>query len=105
VLDRRTSAALTAILRGVIDGRDPQRTGARMSLGRPAAGKTGTTSNNVAVWFAGYTDDLAAAVWSGYPDGSRPLTDVTIRGQTYDRLFGSRLPGPIWRDAMRGALG
>jgi membrane peptidoglycan carboxypeptidase len=105
VLDAKTAAGVTSILRGVIDGKDPQRTGARMSLGRPAAGKTGTTSNNVAVWFVGYTGDLAAAVWSGYPDGSRPLTDVTIRGQTYDRLFGSRLPGPIWRDAMRGALG
>jgi membrane peptidoglycan carboxypeptidase len=104
VLDRKTASDVTSILRGVIDGDDPQRTGARMSLGRPAAGKTGTTSGNVAVWFVGYTDELAAAVWSGYPDGSRPLTNVTVRGQFYDRLFGSRLPGPIWRDAMRAAL-
>jgi membrane peptidoglycan carboxypeptidase len=105
VLDRRVADGVTSILDGVIDGEDPQRTGARMSIGREAAGKTGTTSNNVAVWFAGYTSELAAAVWTGYPDGSRPLRNVVIRGHRYDRLFGGRLPGPIWRDAMRAALG
>jgi membrane peptidoglycan carboxypeptidase len=103
-LDARVAAGVTSILEGVIDGPDPGRTGARMSIGRKAAGKTGTTSNNVAVWFVGYTPELAAAVWTGYPDGSRPLRNVIIKGQRHDRLFGGRLPGPIWRDAIRQAL-
>ncbi|HVE27713.1 MAG TPA: hypothetical protein VNC22_20045, partial [Sporichthya sp.] len=80
-------------------------TGRRMSLGeRPAAGKTGTTNDATAVWFTGFTRQLAAAVWAGYPDGSRPLKDVTVQGVTYDLLFGAALPGPIWHDAMAGAL-
>lgn len=95
---------VTELLRGVIDGDNPNRTGARMTLGRPAAGKTGTTNNAVAVWFAGYTKALAAAVWAGYPEASRPLRDVRIGGQTYERLFGGALPGPIWQAAMKRAL-
>ena len=70
-----------------------------MSLGRPAAGKTGTTDNNTAVWFAGYTPDLAAAVWAGHPDAPSeyPMRDVTINGTYYSEVFGRSIPGPIWR--------
>ena len=77
-----------------------------MSLGRDAAGKTGTTDSNAAVWFAGYTPDLAAAVWSGDPRGGfkHPMDNVTIGGRYYDEVHGSSIPGPIWRDAMDGAL-
>ena len=48
---------------------DPGGTGAAANLGRPAAGKTGTTQQNVASWFVGYTPKLTAAVWMGYADG------------------------------------
>lgn len=37
------------------------------NIGRPAAGKTGTTQNNANAWFAGYTPQLATVVWVGYP--------------------------------------
>jgi membrane peptidoglycan carboxypeptidase len=95
------------VLKDVIDGPDPNRTGVAVSLGRPAAGKTGTTNGTVAVWFCGYTPNLAAAVWVGDPRGNKSkyaLTDVRIRGQTYGQLTGGRFAGPIWKEAMQGAL-
>jgi membrane peptidoglycan carboxypeptidase len=96
---------VTAILKGVINGPDPGRTGAGMSLGRPAAGKTGTTDNHTNVWFDGYVPQLAAAAWVGDPTGSNnaakwSMSDVTIGGHTYQPAFGLNLPGPIWRDVM-----
>ena len=42
-------------------------------LGKPAAGKTGTTNDSVDVWFVGFTRDLLAGVWLGYDDNRRPL--------------------------------
>ena len=53
-MTREVADATTAILTGVIDG-SGSRTGKDMSLGRDAAGKTGTTDSNAAVWFAGFT--------------------------------------------------
>ena len=100
------AAATTAILTGVIDG-SGSRTGQAMTLGRDAAGKTGTTDSNAAVWFAGYTPDIAAAVWAGDPRGGfkYPMQNVTIGGNYYSKVHGSSIPGPIWRSAMQGALG
>ena len=84
-IDPEVADGVNSVLSGVIDGDIPNRTGADMSLGRPAAGKTGTTDNNNAVWFAGYTPDLAAAVWAGHPDAPSeyPMRDVTINGIYY----------------------
>jgi membrane peptidoglycan carboxypeptidase len=81
-------------------------TGVDMYLDRPTAGKTGTTDNHTAVWFAGYTPDLAAAVWTGHPDAPQdnPMEYVTINGTYYYTVSGYQLPGPIWEAAMRGAL-
>lgn len=104
VLDREVADAVNSVLEGVISGPDPSRTGAAMDIGRPAAGKTGTTDDTVAVWFAGYTPQLASAVWVGHPKGSISLDNVTIGGRSYASLCGSCLPGPIWRDAMSSAL-
>jgi len=98
--------SVSAILSGVIDGPLGGRTGQKMSLGRPAAGKTGTTDSSAAVWFVGYTPDMAAAVWVGDPRGgqSHPMKDITINGVYYSQVFGSLMPGPIWHDAMAGTL-
>ena len=57
VYDPPRALALTRMLQGVIE----HGTGKRAAIGRPAAGKTGTTSNNRDAWFAGYTPDYAAA--------------------------------------------
>ena len=70
-------------------------TGTAALLDRPAAGKTGTTNLYVDAWFAGYTPDLVAAVWVGYPKGSIPMTSV--HGI---RVFGGTFPAQIWRAFM-----
>ncbi|MEV0387304.1 transglycosylase domain-containing protein [Nonomuraea sp. NPDC050643] len=75
-------------------------------LGRDAAGKTGTTDDYAAAWFAGFTPDLAGAVSLGDPRGSQEhkLTGVTIGGRFYGSVQGASIPGPIWKDTMLPAL-
>ena len=90
VLDQWSVASLTSVLQGVING----GTGQRAYIGRPAAGKTGTTSAEKDVWFVGYTPQLATAVWIG-KDNYQSLG----RGVT-----GGGLAAPVWRRFMRGAL-
>jgi membrane peptidoglycan carboxypeptidase len=103
VLEPKVADNVTAILRGVIDGPMPGRTGARASIGRPAAGKTGTTNSSTAAWFIGYTPQLATAVWVGKSTPA-PMTGVTINGHYYRQVFGGTIPAAIWRMLMRAAL-
>ena len=107
VIKRDVADTVTVMLNGVVDGSIPGRTGQAMSLEkRQVAGKTGTTNDSAAVWFAGYTPQIAAAVWVGDPRGgyAHPMKQVTIKGTYYDQVFGGTLPGPIWRDSMELAL-
>jgi membrane peptidoglycan carboxypeptidase len=107
VISQDVADGVAAILTGVIDGPITGRTGAAMSLAdRPAAGKTGTTNESAAVWFAGFTPDIAAAVWVGDPRGgfAHPMKNLTINGKYYDQVFGGTLPGPIWKQSMTAAL-
>ncbi len=90
VLDPWASAALTDVLQGVIS----QGTATSAQIGRPAAGKTGTTDSQRDVWFVGYVPQLATAVWVGNDD-NRPLG----RGAT-----GGGYAAPVWRNYMRQAL-
>ncbi len=69
VLDPAEAYIITSMLTSVID----HGTGASAKrLGRPLAGKTGTSNASKDTWFAGYSTDLAAVVWVGYDDG-KPL--------------------------------
>ncbi len=107
VIKRDIADTVTVMLNGVVNGSISGRTGEDMALEkRQVAGKTGTTNDSAAVWFAGYTPQLAAAVWVGDPRGgyAHPMKDVTVNGVYYSQVFGGTLPGPIWRDAMEGAL-
>lgn len=79
---------LTQMLQRVITS----GTGRRANIGRPAAGKTGTTSEWRDAWFIGYTPDISAAVWVGNDDNSRTR-----------RITGGSLPAMIWADFMRDA--
>ncbi|MGK7891791.1 MAG: transglycosylase domain-containing protein [Leptolyngbyaceae cyanobacterium] len=90
VLNQWAVASLTEMLEGVING----GTGRRASLGRPAAGKTGTTSSERDIWFLGYVPQMSVAVWIGNDD-YRPLS----RGAT-----GGGFAAPLWRDFMLEAL-
>jgi membrane peptidoglycan carboxypeptidase len=105
-ISRNVADAAAAILTNVVDGGIGGRTGAAMSLGRDTTGKTGTIDNNAAVWFAGATPDLGAAVMLYDPRSPYryPLTNLTINGRYYYDVFGSSIPGPTWRNAMLGAL-
>ncbi len=90
VLEPWAAAALTSVLNGVINN----GTGRSAQIGRPAAGKTGTTSSERDIWFVGYVPQLATAVWVGN-DNYRPLG----HGAT-----GGGFVAPIWRDFMLRAL-
>lgn len=74
------------------------------NIGVPQGGKTGTHSGNRDVWYVGFVPNYSAAVWVGYPDEQKQLTNVTIRGERYSRLFGGTVPGPIWAQFMRAVL-
>ncbi len=74
-------------------------TARRAAIGRPAAGKTGTTTGNTDAWFAGYVPQLAAAVWLGY-DRPQPLRDL----HGFAEVTGGTLPAIIWARFMRAAL-
>ncbi|MDQ3957257.1 MAG: PBP1A family penicillin-binding protein [Actinomycetota bacterium] len=86
---------ITKVLEDVI----ARGTGTAAAIGRPAAGKTGTTNEYADAWFAGYTPDLVAVVWVGYPQGSIPMYDV--HGV---RVTGGSFPALIWRQFMSAAL-
>ena len=74
-------------------------TGTAAGIGRPAAGKTGTTNDYADAWFVGYTPELVTAVWVGYPEGRIPMTNV--HGIS---VVGGTLPAQIWRNFMSAAL-
>ena len=64
------------------------------------AGKTGTTSNYVDAWFVGYTPQMTVAVWVGYPDTAKPMSDLYY-GKPVE---GGTFPAVIWHDYVVGAL-
>jgi len=72
-------------------------TGTGAQIGRPAAGKTGTTDRHTDAWFVGYTPRLASAVWVGYPRAAREMTSVhgiTVAGGTFPATIWGRFMGP-----------
>jgi membrane peptidoglycan carboxypeptidase len=90
VLEPWAAAATIDTMRSVItDG-----TGKNAAIGRPAAGKTGTTSSEKDIWFVGTVPQLTTAVWVGRDD-NRQLA----RGAT-----GGVMVAPVWRDFMVRAL-
>jgi penicillin-binding protein 1A len=90
VLNSWATAQTNSALQSVVNG----GTGKEAYLGRPAAGKTGTTSSERDVWFVGYVPQLAAAVWIGKDDFTPLGKGVT----------GGTFAAPIWRGFMREAL-
>jgi penicillin-binding protein 1A len=91
----QVARSTTTVLQDVIN----RGTGRAADIGRPAAGKTGTTEQWSDAWFVGYTPNLAAAVWMGSPTGRVPMTNVggvNVAGGTY--------PARTWGAFMRDAL-
>ena len=97
VFTKEVMADLTYALKGVVNG----GTGAAaLALGRPAAGKTGTSQSNASAWFSGYTPQLAAAVSFFRDDATQTLNG--IGGLT--SVTGGSFPARIWTAFMKGAL-
>ncbi|MEV6757311.1 transglycosylase domain-containing protein [Streptomyces sp. NPDC051214] len=100
-MSTKTADTINTLLKGVVE----DGTGKQAGLGsRASAGKTGTTDFRYAAWFVGYTPNMSGAVWVGDPEHKRRMVDITIGGRPYGKVFGGEVPGPIWRDAMSGAL-
>lgn len=105
VLQTTTADQVAWVLSQVVS----RGTGRDADFGRPAAGKTGTAQNYADATFAGFTPDLAAAVWVGFPVGQismvpcnrktcseeDPGTEIQVAGGTY--------PARIWREIMAAA--
>lgn len=106
VVSKKVAAETTQIFETVLT--DPNgTTGGKIQLadGRQAAGKTGTTNGASNIWFAGYTPQLATAVWVGHEKTTAPLKDLTLAGHFYKGyVFGGTLAAPIWKGIMDEAL-
>ncbi|MGH8882615.1 MAG: transglycosylase domain-containing protein, partial [Stackebrandtia sp.] len=74
-------------------------TKAQLNMGRPAAGKTGTTDKGAAVWFVGYTPQLAASA-TMFRDDNKPITGIP----GYSEVYGGQLPAATWKAFMDEAL-
>ena len=93
VLSSNKAALATQVLRGVVEnGTASMFHDLDREIGRPSAGKTGTTDDFVDAWYVGYTPRLATAVWVGYPEGRRSMTDV--HGEPV--INGENLPMDLW---------
>jgi membrane peptidoglycan carboxypeptidase len=101
VLDERVAAAALRPLRDVPTS---SGTAARANIGRPQGGKTGTHQEYRDAWYVGFTPEYSAAVWVGYEAKQQPLTNVTINGESYSRVFGGSVPAPIWAEFMNFVL-
>ena len=91
VADPGSAYQIVSMLKGVVD----RGTGVRIkAVGKPLAGKTGTTNDNFDTWFIGFSADLAVGVFAGF-DEPRTLGP---------KETGSSVAAPIFRDFMAGAL-
>jgi membrane peptidoglycan carboxypeptidase len=114
ILPANVADNVTNVLQGVLTS----GTGTAAQIGRPAAGKTGTTTNNTDAWFVGYTPTLSTAVWMGDADSdSTPVgysagcphgcvTGHYLNGPaaTFDGLYGGEWPAISWKEFMQLAL-
>ncbi len=91
MLNPGTAYQMVSMLKGVVD----RGTGVRIrAVGKPLAGKTGTTNQSLDTWFVGFSPDLAVGVFVGF-DEPKPLGD---------KETGSSVTAPIFRDFMAAAL-
>lgn len=93
LVDETTAYQLGDMMAAVVSRGTASAAGA---LGRPAAGKTGTTNDNTDAWFIGFTGRALAAVWLGFDDPAQKLPP------TGD---GARAALPLWMQAIRAAEG
>jgi membrane peptidoglycan carboxypeptidase len=95
VVDPGIAHLVTAMLQRVVCC----GTGTAANIGRPIAGKTGTAQDYTNVYFAGYTPQVATAVWVGFPQGQVPMD--SYYGHS---VYGGTLAAPIWHAFMARAV-
>lgn len=101
VLSPEVAADAVDAMEGVLTNGTASRTAG--GLGRPAAGKTGTTDENKAVWFVGFTPQVSTAVGMYLPDkngGSVPMKSLSGFGD----LYGGDAPAAVWKAFMGAYL-
>jgi membrane peptidoglycan carboxypeptidase len=91
VIPREIAALVTAMLERVVAG----GTGTAAQIGRPVAGKTGTTQESTDVWFVGYTPQVSTSVWVGLPGNPRPMDAYFTQS-----VYGGTIAAPIWHEYM-----
>ncbi|MFF7636649.1 transglycosylase domain-containing protein [Kitasatospora sp. NPDC008050] len=102
-VSEQTARQVTDMLRGVVA--DQGGTGWRAKeLGRPAAGKTGTTDGNRSAWFVGYTPEVVTSV-AMFGEQAGTGKQVTLSGTAGGgRVNGGGYPAQIWTAYMKSAL-
>ncbi|WP_093799835.1 transglycosylase domain-containing protein [Streptomyces sp. Wb2n-11] len=101
-MSERTADTINTLLMGVVDSGTGREAGL---TSRDNAGKTGTTDSRHNAWFVGYTPNLSGAVWVGAAGAEQvSMENITIGGVYHPKVYGGQVPGPIWKDAMSGAL-
>ena len=99
VLEQPLADTVNDVLQGVVQS----GTGKGASIGRPVAGKTGSTNGSRAAWFIGYTPQLTTAVWVGKPK-PEDMKRIRIGGHYFPQVYGGTLPATLWRETMRDAV-
>jgi penicillin-binding protein 1A len=94
VLDPMTAYQITSMMEGVVLRGTAAGAGFQREVGKPIAGKTGTTNEEKDAWFIGFTPDIVVGVYIGY-DKPKPLG----RGET-----GGALAAPVVKDFLKVAL-
>jgi penicillin-binding protein 1A len=98
VLSEQEADLVTYCLRKVV----LEGTARAANIGKPVAGKTGTTQDNRDAWFVGFTPKLTAAVWMGY--AGAPGAEVRFMDDVHGReVTGGSFPAEIWAKFMRAA--
>jgi penicillin-binding protein 1A len=101
VLSKDEAAVVTEALRAVVTrGTASFYHDLDAEIGRPAAGKTGTSNEFIDAWFIGFIPQLSTSVWVGYPNERRSM--VNING--LDVVNGENYPLDIWSLYMQGAV-
>ena len=101
VISANTADTITAMLKGVVQDGGTARTS---RLGRPIAGKTGTTDGGNQVWFVGYTPGVVGATVVSDTGKQQPLEGQMFGGSRIEQAFGAQVAGPIWQAAMKGEV-
>ncbi|MEG3628518.1 transglycosylase domain-containing protein [Streptomyces poriticola] len=100
-MSEKTADTVNTLLQGVVDSGTGRQAGL---TDRASAGKTGTTDERKNAWFVGYTPNLSGAVWVGSATQQVKMVNISVGGVYHAKVYGGSVPGPIWRDAMTGAL-